>query len=130
MTISSIYKRAQVLFFVGGNMIDTIQMILTLIISLANLCVLMYGLYKFTKKPHDTLDQRITALEVQIENIKDSLNQGQDKFRAHDESIKVLIHSTLALIEFEIQYCLIEHKEMSESLKKAKEDLHNFLSDR
>lgn len=111
-------------------MIDTIQMILTLIISLANLCVLMYGLYKFTKKPHDTLDQRVTALEVQIENIKDSLNQGQDKFRAHDESIKVLIHSTLALIEFEIQYCLIEHKEMSESLKKAKEDLHNFLSDR
>ena len=111
-------------------MIQTIQSILTLILSGANLCVLGYALFKFTKKPHDTLDQRVTALEVEVKNIKDSLNQGQDKFRAHDESIKVLIHSTLALIEFEIQYCLIEHKEMSESLKKAKEDLHNFLSDR
>ena len=130
MTISSIYKRAQALLFVGGNMIEKMQMILTLIISMANLCVLMYGLYKFTKKPHDTLEQRVTTLEVEVSNVKKTLNQGQDKFRAHDESIKVLIHSTLALIEFEIQYCLIEHKEMSESLKKAKEDLHNFLSDR
>lgn len=109
-------------------MIQTIQSILTLILSGANLCVLGYALYKFTKKPHDTLDQRVTALEVEIKNIKESLNFGQDKFRTHDESIKVLLHSSLALIEWEIQYCLIEHKEMSESLKKAKDDLHNFLT--
>jgi hypothetical protein len=111
-------------------MIQTIQSILTLILSGANLCVLGYALFKFTKKPHDTLDQRVTSLEVEVKNIKESLNYGQDKFRKHDESIKVLLHSTLALIEFEIQYCLIEHKEMSDSLKKAKEDLHNFLSEK
>lgn len=111
-------------------MIQTIQSILNLILSVANLCVLGYALFKFSKKPHDTLDQRVTALEVEVKNIKESLNHGQDKFRKHDESIKVLLHSTLALIEFEIQYCLIEHKEMSDSLKKAKEDLHNFLSEK
>lgn len=111
-------------------MIATVQMILTLLISVANLCVMMYGLYKFTKKPHDTLEQRVTTLEVEVTNIKTSLNQGQDKFRALDEAVKVLLHSSLALIEWEMQYCLIEHKEMSESLKKAKDDLHNFLSDR
>ena len=111
-------------------MIQTIQSILTLIMSGANLCVLGYALFKFTKKPHDTLDQRVTAIEVEVKNIKESLNHGQDKFRAHDESIKVLLHSSLALIEWEIQYCLIEHKEMSESLKKAKEDLHHFLTEK
>lgn len=111
-------------------MIQTIQSILTLILSGANLCVLGYALFRFTKKPHDTLDKRVTALEVETKNIKESLNHGQDKFRAHDESIKVLLHSSLALIEWEIQYCLIEHKEMSESLKKAKEDLHNFLAEK
>ena len=111
-------------------MIATVQMILTLLISVANLCVMMYGLYKFTKKPHDTLEQRVTTLEVEVTNIKTSLNQGQDKFRALHEAVKVLLHSSLALIEWEMQYCLIEHKEMSESLKKAKDDLHNFLSDR
>lgn len=111
-------------------MIDTIQNGLDLLLKIANVVILGYALYRFTKKPHDTLDQRVTALEVEVKNIKESLNHGQDKFRKHDESIKVLLHSTLALIEFEIQYCLIEHKEMSDSLKKAKEDLHNFLSEK
>lgn len=109
---------------------QTIQTILNLILSLANLCVLAYALFKFTKKPHDTLEKRVTTLEVELENVKRSLDHGQDKFRAHDEAIKVLLHSTLALVEFEIQYCLIEHKDMSESLKKAKEDLHTFLTDK
>lgn len=111
-------------------MIQTIQSILTLILSGANLCVLGYALFRFTKKPHDTLDQRVTALEVEVKNIKESRDQDQNKFRAHDESIKVLLHSSLALIEWEIQYCLIEHKEMSESLKKAKDDLHYFLAEK
>lgn len=111
-------------------MIDIFQNGLDLILKIANVVILGYALYRFTKKPHDTLDQRVTALEVEVKNIKESLNHGQDKFRKHDESIKVLLHSTLALIEFEIQYCLIEHKEMSDSLKKAKEDLHNFLSEK
>lgn len=111
-------------------MIDIFQNGLDLFLKIANVVILGYALYRFTKKPHDTLDQRVTALEVEVKNIKESLNQGQDKFRKHDESIKVLLHSTLALIEFEIQYCLIEHKEMSDSLKKAKEDLHNFLSEK
>lgn len=111
-------------------MINIIQDGLDLFLKIANVILLGYALYKFTKKPHDTLDQRVTALEVEVKNIKESLNHGQDKFRKHDESIKVLLHSTLALIEFEIQYCLIEHKEMSDSLKKAKEDLHNFLSEK
>lgn len=111
-------------------MIQTLQSILNMALSLANLTVLGYALYKFTKKPHDTLEQRVATCEVEIKNIKDSLNHGQDKFRAQDEAIKVLIHSTLALVEFEMQYCLMEHKEMSESLKKAKDDLHSFLAER
>ncbi len=111
-------------------MVQTIQSFLSVILSSANLIVLGYALYKFTKRPHDTLDQRISACEVEIRNIKESLNHGQDKFRDQDEAIRVLIHSTLALIEFEIQYCLLEHKDMSESLKKAKDDLHSFLAER
>ena len=111
-------------------MIQTIQSILNLILSGANLCVLVYALYKFTKKPHDTLDQRVTALEIDVKNVKGSLNQGKDKFRAHDSAIEILLHSTLALVEYEMQYCLQEHKEMSDGLKDAKNDLHKFLSKR
>lgn len=108
-------------------MIQIIQSLLSVILSAANLVILGYALYRFTRKPQDTLAQRVTELEVEIKNIKESLNHGQDKFRKHDSAIEVLIHSTLALIEFEMQYCLIEHKEMSDGLNKAKEDLHEFL---
>lgn len=109
-------------------MVQTVQTFLSVILSCANLIVLGYALYKFTKRPHDTLEQRISTCEVEIRNIKESLNSGQDKFRAQDEAIRVLIHSTLALVEFEMQYCLLEHKDMSDSLVKAKDDLHSFLA--
>ena len=109
-------------------MVQTVQTFLSVIRSCANLIVLGYALYKFTKRPHDTLEQRISTCEIEIKNIKESLNHGQDKFRAHDEAIRVLIHSTLALVEFEMQYCLMEHKDMSDSLKQAKDDLHSFLA--
>ena len=39
-----------------------------------------------------------------------------------------MLHSLIALIEFEIEYCLTEHKVPSDGLKKAKEDLHLFLA--
>ena len=57
-----------------------------------------------------------------------SLLQGNDRFRSQDEALEVLIRSTLALIEFEVQYCLTENKQISDDLKKVKEDLHIFLS--
>lgn len=111
-------------------MITIFQDGLDLLLKIANVILLGYALYKFTKKPHDTLDQRVTTLEVDVKNIKESLNQGQDKFRAHDGAIEILLHSTLVLVEYEMQYCLEEHKEMSDGLKDAKNELHKFLSKR
>ena len=63
-------------------------------------------------------------------DIKDSLKQGNDKFREQNETNEVLLNSTLALIEFEIQYCLTENKHISPELQKAKENLHTYLSKR
>lgn len=36
----------------------------------------------------------------------------------------------LILIEFEIQYCLTEKKQLSKDLEKVKEDLHSYLARR
>ena len=81
-------------------------------------------------KPHDTLEDRVNAHDVEIKEIKSSLLQGNDRFREQDDTNEVLIHSVLALIEFEIQYCLTEHKEPSKDLERAKDDLHSYLSKR
>lgn len=109
----------------------TTEMLLTgmqIFISFANICILLYALYKFLNKPHDTLEQRVISIETEVKDIKESLHQGNDRFRSQEDTNEVLIHSVLALIEFEIQYCLTEHKEMSKDLEKAKEDLHNYLA--
>lgn len=110
--------------------ITTILPIFQLILTFGNICVLAYALFKFLNKPHDTLEDRVNAHEVEIADIKKSLLQGNDRFREQDNTNEVLIHSVLALIEFEIQYLLQENKPLSRDLERAKDDLHNFLSKR
>lgn len=104
--------------------------ILQLILAFCNIVIIGYGLYKFLNKPHDTLEARIIALEIEHKEMKRSLLQGNDRFREQDGTNEVLIRSTLALIEFEMQYCMIEHKDMSEDLKQAKKELREYLSKR
>ena len=110
--------------------ITTVLPIFQLILTFGNICVLAYALFKFLNRPHDTLEDRVNAHEVEIADIKKSLLQGNDRFREQDDTNEVLIHSVLALIEFEIQYCLTEHKEPSKDLERAKDDLHSYLSKR
>ena len=108
--------------------IQSVLLILQVILALANICVLGYAFLKFLNKPHDTLEDRVNIHDLEIKEIKASLLQGNDRFREQESTNEVLIHSVLALIEFEIQYCLTEHKDMSKGLEKAKEDLNNYLA--
>ena len=109
-------------------MVQNILPYLQVLLTFGNICVLGYALIRFLNKPHDTLEARVATLEVETKEIKQSLLQGNDRFREQESTNEVLIHSVLALIEFEIQYCLIEKKPMSKDLEKAKEDLHNYLA--
>ena len=101
----------------------TIMTGMQMILAFCNICIIGYGFYKFLNTPRDSMEQRITALEVKVENLKSSQENDQD-------TLKVLTRSTLALIEFEMQYCMTENKDMSDSLKAAKRDLEEFLSRR
>lgn len=110
--------------------VTTLLPIFQLALTFGNICVLAYALVKFLNRPHDTLEEKVNAHDVEIADIKKSLLQGNDRFREQDDTNEVLLHSVLALIEFEIQFCLVEHKDMSPGLTKAKEDLNNYLSKR
>lgn len=109
-----------------NNILPYLQIILTF----GNICILGYAFLKFLGKPHDTLESRVAFLEVKQREVEQSLRQGNDRFREQQDVNEVIIHSTLALIEFEMQYCLTEHKPMSAGLEKAKDDLNHFLSKR
>ena len=110
--------------------------ILKIILQIAQVIALVYAGYKFTRKPHDTLESRITTLEVEMREQKQSLLQGNDRFRENDEKEKrqdraltIILRGMIALINYEAQYCLTEHKTMSPELSKANEELQNFLSE-
>lgn len=67
-------------------------------------------------------------LEVTIKNMQTSLLQGNDKFRENDRAIEAMLRSIIALTEFEIEYCLTEHKQPSKGLVDAKENLNAFMA--
>lgn len=113
----------------GGDMVQHIQSNLSLFFDIAQLVTILYALYKFTRKPHDSLSERVTVLETEVKNLKADISSEKEKRMTLEKAVKMALHSILALIEFEMQYCISEHKEMSDGLKKAKEDLHEFLSE-
>lgn len=107
---------------------DVIIKIAQLVLTLFNIIIILYGFYIFLTKPRTTLEKRVQALEIKLAEVEKSLLKGNDHFRSQDETLEVLIRSTLALIEFEVQYCITENKPISDDLKKVKEDLHIYLS--
>ncbi len=109
---------------------QTTMTILQMFLAFGNVCIMLYALRGFILKPRDTMDERIAVLEVKVADVEKSLLKGNDKFRTQNETNEILTRSVLALIEFEMQYCLTEHKEISKDLEKTKEDLHQYLSRR
>ena len=110
--------------------LDAFSEILKVVLQVANITVLGYALYKFLNKPHNSLEERVTKCEQDVKDIKQSLFRGDSKFQEHERALKVLVRATIALVEFEMQYCLTEHKEMSKGLEKAKEALDEFIAEK
>lgn len=108
--------------------IQSLLPVLQMVLTFGNVCIMGYALIKFLNKPHDSLEERVKTLELKLMETDQRLLKGNDKFREHDETNQILIRSTLALVEFEMQYCLIEHKDMSDGLRQAKQDLNEFLA--
>ena len=110
--------------------VTTVLPLLQVILTSGNICVLAYALFKFLKKPHTTLESRLELVEHDLEEIKGRLLRGNDKFREQEETNQVLLHSVLALIEFEMQYCIEEHHQVSAGLEEAKKNLQTYLTKR
>lgn len=114
--------------FTTGQIIAFIVGALGAILTILNIIDKHNTLKAKASEPFDALKTRVDGHDVEISDIKLAIRQGNDRFRDQESTNEVLIHSTLALIEFEIQYCLLEHKDMSKGLEKAKDDLNSYLA--
>lgn len=108
--------------------IKDVLSVMQLILNVGSICVMIYALFMFLKKPTSDLESRISTCEVEIAEIKRSLLQGNDRFREQAKTNEVLIRATLALLEFEVHYCETEQKPISKNLEKAKDDLNDYFS--
>lgn len=109
-------------------MIKDILPILQAILTSGNICVLAYALFNFLKKPQNSLEQRVSVTEIKIKEIEASLLQGNDRFREQESTNEVMQSCMLALIDFELAYCIHTSYEDTDDLMKAKTELRKHLS--
>lgn len=108
--------------------IDAFSELLKVFLQLANVVVLGYALYKFMKTPHNTLEKRVTELEVKVEEHGRALKQGNDRFRHDNSTMEVIQICMLAIIDFELTFCAQTGFTQTEDLIKAKNLLREHLA--
>lgn len=102
--------------------------ILQLLLTSMNICVLGFAFIKFLGKPHNSLEKRVSEHDLELKEIKQSLLQGNDRFRVQENTNEVMQSCMLALIDFELAYCIHTSYEDTEDLMKAKNKLREHLS--
>lgn len=116
---------------------QSLSSIMGLVLQFANIAILVYALYKFLNKPHDTLENKHEILEKRVDEhdlkfkeIDESLHHGNDKFRKQDNLNEVFINCMLAFIDFEMAYCQHTGYDDTSDLDNAKDTLRKYLAKR
>lgn len=98
-------------------------------IKVCNIIALLYAFYKFTKKPGDDILTRLSKIEVKLDEMERSLNRSWEEHRAQKETNEVMQNCVLALIDFELSYCIhTNYAEDTSDLEEAKTLLRTHLS--
>lgn len=116
--------------FTTGQIVAFVIGLLGAILTVLNIIDKSNALKVMKETPFKTLSSKVEEHEIRISKVESSLYLGNDRFREQESTNEVLLRSILALVEFEIQYCITENKPISKDLEKAKDDLHSFLSKR
>ena len=103
---------------------------LSIFINICTVVGLIYAFYKFTSKPRTDLEARVTEVEVRVKETRESLLQGNDRFREQAKTNKAIFNIMLAFIDFEIAYCHATGYKDNSDLIKAKGALEEYLTDR
>lgn len=108
---------------------------LKVFLQVAQVITILWAVYKFTRKPHDTLEEkhetlkkRVDEHDVKIKEVEASLKQGNDKFRKQEETNATFKSVMLSFINFELAYCSSTGYEDNQDLLDAKRELSEYLT--
>lgn len=107
---------------------QTLLTILQIFLAFCNSCIMLFLFKNFLSRPRNDLADRITKVEIKVEEVQESLKQGNDKFRDQKMMNEVFINCMLAFIDFEIAFCQSSGYENSSDLMKAKTTLQDYLA--
>lgn len=108
---------------------------LKIILQIANMVIIGYGLYRFLHKPHDTLADEVKQLkaktielELEQKELKQSINASFEKHRKQDKTNAVFKSVMLSFVNYEIAFCLHTDYKDTTDLLNAKKELQDYLS--
>lgn len=116
-------------------MVSQISSGLGLFLQIAQVATILFAVYKFTRRPHDTLSDkyedlrtRVDKIELLLADLKKSLDASHEKHRQQDKTNATFKTVMLAFIDFEIAYCLHTDYEFTDDLLRAKKELQDYLA--
>ena len=116
-------------------MLSQFSDILKVLLQVAQVVALVYACYRFTQKPHDTLETRVRELEkrvdsdeVKMSDIQKSLDSAHEKHRQQHDTNEMFITVVLSFIDFEIAFCTQTEYTNTDDLLKAKQTLQKYLA--
>lgn len=98
--------------------------VLGVVIQCATVITIIYGLSKFLGRPNASQNQRIDALESDMKQVKERLDNGDKHFGTVDEGSKITQKALLALIDHAIDNNHVD------KLMEVKDDLQSYLIDK
>lgn len=111
------------------HVVDLISGCIGLILQCATLITVIYAFIKFTQKPTESLDSRVTALEKWQVDTEKRLHEGTVHFSANDESNRVTQNALVAIMDALGSSEVIPQDARAE-IKKRKTELMEYLTDR
>lgn len=114
--------------FTAGQAFAAIVAGLGLILTALNIADKLANIKKNADAPIKELEARVTALEIEQKEFKQSLLQGNDRFRDNETTNEVMQSCMLALIDFELSYCIHTGYTDTEDLMRAKTELRQHLA--
>ena len=99
-----------------------------LALTVLNLIDKAVAMKKNADAPQKLIVERLNALEIEVKEIKASLLQGNDRFREQEDTNEVMQTCMLALIDFELAYCIHTNYGDTEDLQNAKSILRKHLA--
>lgn len=114
--------------FTIGQIAAFIVGLLGLILTVLNIIDKRNNMKQSAEQPFNDLKKRVDGHDIEINDIKQALKLGNDRFREQEATNATFKSVMLSFVNFEIAYCLHTNYSHTEELLEAKNELESYLT--